>query len=59
MGISDTTQQWYNTWQEACDAYVNTYEQGIVHATPIVNGPFDPCVGEDAELVLAFAHITV
>ena len=43
--------------------YVNAYEQGLVHATPIVNGPFDPYAGDDdpeaAELTSAFTCLIV
>jgi hypothetical protein len=42
---------------------VNAYEQGLVRATPIVNGPFDPYAGDDdpeaAELASAFTRLIV
>ena len=60
MGISGATQKRYRTWWEAYEAYVSAYKGGIVHTTPIVNGPFDPYTGnEDAELAAAFTHMGI
>jgi hypothetical protein len=59
-GIPGATQQRYNTWPEAHEAYVNAYEGGTVRATPIVNGPFDPYAeGDDADLASAFTRLVV
>ena len=41
---------------------MSAYNRGAVHATPIVNGPFDPYAGADAseaELASAFTHLAV
>ena len=57
-GIRGATQQWYDTWKEAYEAYVSAYEEGTVRATPIANGPFDPCAwGDEAELASALADL--
>jgi hypothetical protein len=60
VGISGATQQRYDTWQEAYEAYVSAYVWGTVCATPIVNGPFDLYAwGDEAELASAFTHLIV
>ena len=60
MGIAGATQQRYNTWQEAYEAYVSAYEQGTVCTTPIVNGLYDLYAwGDEAELASAFTRLIV
>lgn len=59
-GIPGATQQRYNTWKEAYNAYADAYKQGIVSATPILDGPFDPFAeGDEPELASAFTRLVV
>ena len=59
-GIPDATQKRYDTWQEAHDAYADAYKQGIIRATPIADGPFDPYAdGYEAELASALSRLEV
>lgn len=57
-GISSSCHQKFKSWRDAYEVYWQCYRDGLVTATPVVNGPFDP-YRELYDLTEAFGRVTV